>query len=119
MRWHEIVEDTSITDLAKSFIMDILAPLKAQGVASITVQQVIDQLSANPDFEGNTIEADLVMDALKDVNGLDVRPSSESGDLTIFINQPSENRPSDDKQDEKDAKSINAAAMRTINKGDE
>lgn len=119
MRWHEIVEDMGIGEMAKSFILDILAPLKAQGVASITVKQIVDQLQANPDFDGNAVEDDMVMDALQDVNGVDVRPSSETGDLTIFIDNPDANRPMGDKQAAKDDKAINSAALRTINKGDD
>jgi hypothetical protein len=47
MRYHEIVnEDDSIMDPVRDAVIDILTPLASNGVQFVTVQQIMDQLSA-------------------------------------------------------------------------
>jgi hypothetical protein len=119
MRWNEIIrEDINPVQQAKGFIMDILAPLKAQGVGSITVQQVIQQMQTNPDFEGMSIEPDLINQAINGVNGLKVEPDPQTNQMSIFIDNPQAGRQVDQKQAEKDDKAVHSAAMRTIAKKD-
>lgn len=115
MRWNEIIkEEINPVQLAKNSIMDIIAPLKAQGVGSITVQQIIDQLQANPDFEGTAVEGDLVNAALNGVPGLKIEPDPETGQLSVMIDNPTAGRQVDQKQAEKDDKAVRSAALRTI-----
>jgi hypothetical protein len=117
MRWTEIIsEEMGMTQMAKVAIMDILTTLKAQGVTSITVKQVIDQLSRNPDFEGTMIEQDLINQALQGIKDVKVEPDGETGQMSIMINNPQAGRQVDQKQAERDDKAIHSAAMRTIDK---
>lgn len=119
MRWNEIVtEDLGIVPMAKSYIMDIIAPLKAQGMKSITVQQLVDQLSKSPDFEGTQVEGDLVNQALNGIPGMKIEPDPETGQMSVMWDNPTAGRQVDAKQAEKDDKAIHNAALRTIDKKD-
>lgn len=119
MRWNEIfTEELSTVQLAKNYIMDILANLKAQGVTSITVKQITDQLKASPDFEGTAIENDLVNAALRGTKGFNITPDPQTGELSVMIDNPAAGRQVDQKQAEKDNKNIRSAALRTIDKKD-
>lgn len=119
MRWNEIVtEEMSIVQLAKSYAMDIIAPLKAQGMNSITVQQLVDQISQSPDFEGTQVEGDLVNQALQSVQGIKIEPDPNTNQMTVFWDNPTAGRQVDQKQAEKDDKNIHSAALRTIDKKD-
>lgn len=117
MRWNEIVmEEAGVMAQAKDFILDIIVPLKSQGVDSITVQQVIDQLAANPDFEGTRIDAEFVSKAISGTNDLKIDINPETSKQTIFIDNPSPGRTVDNQQAQKDAKRIRGAALRALNK---
>ena len=114
MRWNEIVtEELGILQIAKSYIMDIIASLKAQGMDSITTQQLVDQLSQSPDFEGTQVEGDIVNQALKGVKGIKIEPDPETGQMTVFWDNPTAGRQVDQKQAEKDDKAIRSAALRS------
>jgi hypothetical protein len=115
MRWNEIVtEEMSVVTMAKSYIMDIIAPLKAQGMDSITVQQILDQLNKSPDFEGFRLEADLVNQALAKSKGIKIETDPETGQMTVFWDNPTAGRQVDQKQAEKDDKNIRSAALRSV-----
>jgi hypothetical protein len=119
MRWNEIMtEELSVVQMAKSYIMDILMPLKAQGVGSITVKQITDQLSQSPDFEGTNVEPDLINQAIQGVKGLKVEADPETNQMSVFIDNPAAGRQVDDKQAAKDEKNIHSAAMRSLDKKD-
>ena len=114
MRWNEIVtEDMGIVQLAKSYAMDTISSLKAQGMNSITVQQLVDQLSKSPDFEGTNVEGDLISQALQGVNGIKIETDPENGQMTVFWDNPTAGRQVDQKQAEKDDKAIRSAALRS------
>ena len=120
MRWNEIfTEDLSVVQIAKSYIMDIISTLKAQGVDSITVKQVVDQLGQDPDLKGIGIDQGLINQALKGVPNVQITPSAETGEMSIVIDDPTAGRQVDAKQAEKDDNTIHSAAMRTIDKGDD
>lgn len=119
MRWNEIMtEEQSVVQLAKGYIMDIIAPLKAQGMDSITVQQLVDQISQSPDFEGTQVEGDLISQAMRGVQGVKIEPDPNTNQLTLFWDNPTAGRQVDQKQAEKDDKAIHSAAMRTLDKED-
>lgn len=119
MRWSEIfTEELGTVQIAKNYILDILANLKAQGVTSITVQQITDQLKASPDFEGTAVENDLVNTALRGTDGFNIEPDPQTGELSVMIDNPQAGRQVDDKQAAKDDKNIRSAALRTIDKKD-
>lgn len=114
MRWTEIVtEELNPLQVAKGIIMDIISRLKAQGVNSITVQQVLDLIKRNPDLEGTAVEADIVATAVRGVDGVSVEPDPENGQLSLMISN-SAGRQVDQKQAEKDDKQVKSAAMRSI-----
>jgi hypothetical protein len=115
MRWNEIVtEELGVVQLAKSFIMDIIAPLKAQGMESITVQQLVDLLSRNIEFEGINVEGDLVNQALRGVDDIKIESDPETNQLTVFWTNPVNGRQVDQEQAEKDDKAIRSAALRSV-----
>jgi hypothetical protein len=115
MRWTEIInESATLTQMARSAIMDILSPLQAQGAGTITVQQVADQLQANPEYAGINIDADFIMNALEGVPRIKIEPDIETNQMSIFIQQVATGRQVDQKTKEKDKKEIDKAALRTI-----
>lgn len=115
MRWSEIViEELSVIDRARSSITDMISSLKAQKVEQITVDQILDQLRSNPDFESNDLEADLVISALEGVKDLKIEPDPETGKMTVFIGGIISSRQVDADQAEKEAKDIKKAALRAI-----
>lgn len=118
MRWHEIVGESDFTSKARSDILDILAPLKSQGVTKITVAQILDNLRGNPDFSGMNLDADFVMDAtksLKAVSKIQPDPDAE-GAMTAFLDTPVGTRQVDAKTADKEKADISKAALRTLNK---
>ena len=120
MRWNEIVtEELSVVQMAKSYIMDIIAPLKAQGMNSITVQQLVDQLSQSPDFEGTQVEGDLVTQSLQGVQGFKVEPDPQTGEMSVIWDNPTAGRQVDQKQAEKDDKAIHSAALRSAERNND
>jgi hypothetical protein len=115
MRWTEIInESATLTQMARSAIMDILSPLQAQGAGTITIQQVADLLQANPEYAGINIDADFIMNALEGVPRLKIEPDIETNQMSIFIQQVEGGRQVDQKTKEKDKKEIDKAALRTI-----
>lgn len=120
MRWDEIVtEEIGIVAMAKSYIMDIIAPLKAQGMQSITVQQLVDQLNKSPDFEGTNIEGDLVNQALNGVKGVKIEPDPSTGKMSVIWDNPTAGRQVDQKQAEKDNRAIRSAALRSVERNND
>lgn len=117
MRWTEIIteSDSMIAD-ARVFIMDLLAPLKSQGVGSITIQQILDQMDLNPDFKGMATDGEFVMAALKGLPKIKIERDTETGEMAVFLQDIQKNRQVDKEQAEKDKKNINKAALRTIDK---
>jgi hypothetical protein len=120
MRWHEIFREfeQGISGIAKSYILDLLAPLKAQGVQSITVKQLIDQLQADPDLEGNVIDQQFVMDMLKGQKNIRIETDPNNGEMTVFLDDQTPSRQVDHKKSEQEAKHIRQAAVRQATKGD-
>lgn len=119
MRWSEVINEVlNPVQMAKGAILDIVASLKAQGVTSITVEQVIQLIRDNPEFDGMAIEGDLINTAINGVDGLKVEPDPETGKLSIMIDNPTAGRQVDQKQAEKDDKAIKSAALRAIDQKD-
>jgi hypothetical protein len=120
MRWHEIFRefDQGVTGLAKGYILDLIAPLKAQGVQSITVQQLIDQLQGNPDLAGVEIDQQFVMDMLKDQKNIRIEKDPNNMEMTVFLDEPISSRQVDHKQAEQERKHIRQAAVRQATKDD-
>lgn len=120
MRWNEIInEAVSQTLLARSFILDLISPLKAHGVESITIDQILDQMNQNPDFYGFNLEADFIMASLRGVKGIKIERDAESGDMTVFIDNGTSNRQVGSDQAKKDDENIRKAALRTIDRDKE
>lgn len=117
MRWIEIiVESDDVLHNARQFIMDMISPLRSQGVNSITVQQILDQMDSNPDFSGIATDAGFVMAAMKGVPKIKIERDGENGEMSLFVQDVPASRQVDAEQAEKDKKTINKAALRTIDK---
>ncbi len=119
MRWHEIFLEfeQGIGDIGKGLVLDLIAPLKAQGVQSITVQQIIDQLAANPDLAGTVVDDQFVMHSLKDQKDIRIEKDPHNMVMTVFLELPISSRQVDHKQAEQERKHINQAAVRQAKKG--
>ena len=120
MRWHEVFRefDQGITGVAKGYLLDLIAPLRAQGVQSITVQQLIDQLQNDPDLAGIAVDQQFVMDMLKGQKDIRIEPDPANMQMTVFLDDSTPSRQVDHKQAEQEAKHIRQAAVRQATKGD-
>ena len=116
MRWAEIIgESDDVLANARTFILDMLAPLKAQGADSITVDQILDQLRHNPDFVGTAIDTRFVMDALKNVEDLTIEPDMQGGGkMTVKIGNGDKSRQVDAETAEKEKDDVHKAAQRSL-----
>lgn len=117
MRWFEIMtESDDVLAKARMFIMDIVSPLRSQGVESVSVKQILDQMDSNPDFSGIATDAGFVMAAVKGLPKIKIERDPENGEMTLFVQDLPPSRQVDAEQAEKDKEQINRAALRTIEK---
>lgn len=115
MRWFEImIESDDVLAKARLFIMDIVSPLRAQGVESVSVEQILRQMDGNPDFSGIAVDAGFVMAAVKGLPKIKIERDPGNGEMTLFVQDIAPSRQVDADQAEKDKAQINKAAMRTI-----
>lgn len=115
MRWFEIMTETDdVLAKARMFIMDIVSPLKSQGIKSITIQQILDQMDMNPDFGGIATDAEFIMAAVKGLPKIKIEKDAENGEMTLFLQDIAPSRQVDVKQAEQDKAAISKAALRTI-----
>lgn len=121
MRWAEIIgESNDVLADARTFILQVLAPLKAQGVASITVDQVLDQLRANPDFQGQAIDQQFVMDALKNIKDVTIEPDMDAdGKMSVKFDSLTKSRQVDDAEQAQDTKDLKKSALRSLSRKQE
>jgi hypothetical protein len=117
MRWYEIIQESdNIIDQAHDAVMDILTPLQSQGISSITMDQVIDQLQIDPSLQGTNISSDLVQQALSGASDITVAPdTANAGKLTIMINT-SPTTTAAQAQTDKGAQKVDQAALRQSTK---
>lgn len=107
MRYKDLVEsvvDDAHTTLA-SKILDILTPIAANGVESVTVDQIIDKIKSIP--TGLLIDRELVMDVL-DPNKFPLIKSIE-GD-TVYLKAKETIRSVNDDQKDTEAEKIKDTA---------
>lgn len=109
MRYRELMEtlgDKVQGALANS-ILDILTPIAANGVQSVTVQQLIDKVQKIP--TGLKIDRELIMSVL-DPNKFPMVKSIE-GD-NIYLQAPQTIRSVNDKQKDREAEKIKTTAAK-------
>lgn len=118
MRWYEIVSEGDLANKARSDILDILAPLKSQGITKVTVAQILDNLRNSPDLAGINLDANLVMDAAKNLKMVSkIQPDPDAqGAMTAYLDTPVGTRQVDAKTADKEKADISKAAMRTLSK---
>ncbi len=117
MRWHEIYEfDQSMSTVGKGLVLDILAPFRAQGVPSITVQQIIDQLQDSPDLDGIQIDQDFIMSVLQSENGMRIEPDPSNMQMTVFLD--GQKAPKSKSQSGQEKERIRQSAVRQATRGD-
>ena len=115
MRWFEIMtESDDVLAKARMFIMDITAPLKSQGVKSIAIKQLLDQMDANPDFSGIATDVGFIMAAVEGIPKMKIEKDIENGEMTLFLQDIAPSRQVDADQAEQDKQSISKAALRSI-----
>ena len=120
MRWHEIINEfeQSVVDIGRGFVLDIISPLKAQEVDSITVDQVLDQLKSNPDLDGVALDSNFVMTVLKGVKDIRIEKDPSTMEMTVFLDSVANTRSVDDKQAEQERERIRQSAVRQAKKDD-
>lgn len=117
MRWHEIYEfDQSMSTVGKGLVLDILAPFRAQGVASITVQQIIDQLQDSPDLDGIQLDQDFVRSVLQDEKGIRIEPDPSNMQMTVFMD--GQKAPQSKGQSGQEKERIRQSAVRQAKRGE-
>lgn len=118
MRWNEIFLefDTGMTSDATGFVLDLLAPLRAQGVSSVTTQQIIDHCNGNPDFEGINLDDEFVMAALEGQPNIRIETDPENGAMTVFLDDVAKSRQVDHQQAEQEKERVRQAAVRQATK---
>jgi hypothetical protein len=115
MRWFEIMtESEDVLQKARMFVMDITSPLKSQGVKSITIKQILDQMDTHPEFSGIATDVEFVMAAVKGIPKMKIEKDTENGEMTLFLQDIAPSRQVDAEQAEQDKAHINKAALRSI-----
>ena|ERR1700691_4656170 len=115
MRWCEIKEGLDVLNNTRDSILDMLTPLQSQGVNKITMKQVIDQISTNPDISGLDITSDLIKDSLSGIKGFNIHTDSNGNEIIDLSNGNQE----DSKKSNKKDQAVDKAAMRHIKKEQE
>jgi hypothetical protein len=118
MRWYEIIrESDDIVDQTHDAVMDILTPLQSQGISTITMDQIMQQLQSDPTLAGTDISPDLVQQALSGASNISVAPdTANAGKLTITMNNNSPTTNAAQAKTEKGEQKVNQAALRQSTK---
>ena len=107
----------NVVDLTRDALLDVVTPLLSQGITSITVKQVIDQIKTNPDLQGITITDDLISQAVQGITGLSIAPDmANGGKLAITLNPSAPSTQAAQQQTDKAADKIDQAATRQSTK---
>ena len=116
MRWQEIIhESDDILDQARNALLDMITPLLSQGITSVTVQQVIDQLQNDPDLQGIDLSNDLIMQALEGVTGVQYTTNS-AGQPSIALTPSTPSTSAAEHKSDQQQDTVDKAATRQATK---
>lgn len=109
-----LLEDDGINpvDLAKNDILDMLTPLNSQGVNSITVSQVIDELKTDPDLQNLNIDRNFVEQAISGLNDVEMQTNS-AGVLCLMLSTNDDGTTATPTQQAQNQSKVDDAATRT------
>lgn len=111
MRYIDLLKEDIDTDL-KNDITNILVNIQSQGVNKITIPQILDILRNKIEYNGLSIDSNIVNDTLEKIDNVTVKPDMENnGILTVEINSPS-SLPQTNKQNSQDK--VDNMAQKTI-----
>ena len=115
MRWFEVIsEEQDFQDQLKNSILDTIVPLRSQGISSLTLKQLMDQLKTDPDIMGMDITSDYLSDIINKIPGFSVHTNSD-GVLVVDMEKAQDGDEAPSKQDASDKK-VDNAAMRQATK---
>ena len=112
MRWHEIIsEEQDFEDQVKNAILDMVTPLRGQGVTSLSMNQLLDQIKSDPDVIGMDLTPDFISSLVNKIPGFSVHTDS-NGQLIVDMEKANDGDDTlQSKQDSNDKK-VDDAAMR-------
>lgn len=116
MRLYEILSESN-SSLLKNNINDVVVLIKAQGLASITVDQFYELISNTQTFEKLQLSKDDLVNILKTIDGVRIEPSVDTGVLTVFVDSGQSNKEvTKDDTDEAYASAVSKSAIRAVRK---
>ena len=118
MKWERLIMEmeNNVISIAQNAILDMITPLRSEGVSSIGINQVVSTLKMNPDLSSVNVDSNLIQTAIDGMDGLSVSTDA-GGDLNLNIGSISDVSP--DSLKEPDSSSMNkvdAAASRAAKK---
>lgn len=101
MRYLEILfEQQDFRDKVKNSILDMITPMKSQGISTLTLHQLMDQLKTDPDIMGMDITSDFLIDILEKIPGISVDENSPDKNISLTDSgQEQENKANKSKVD--------------------
>lgn len=102
-------DDQNPVEIAKDGILDAITPLRSQGVDSITLQQLTDMLSNNPDLANIDINQDFVEQAISGIQDVELQTNS-AGVLCLMLTSDPGTQP---KNKAENQNKVDDAATRT------
>lgn len=111
MRYFELLRENTEVNL-KDDIIDIIVNLKSQGINSITIPQILDILRKKSEYNGLSLDQNVINDVLTKVKNISTKPDMENdGILTVYIDTPG-NLPQNNKKSNKNK--VDSMAQKTI-----
>lgn len=116
MRWNEIVsEEQDFEDQVKNAILDMITPLRGQGISSLSLQQLMDQIKSDPDVMGMDLTPDFVTSLINKIPGFSVHTDSNGQMIIDMEKADNGDQDTNAKKDSDDTK-VDNAAMRQATK---
>lgn len=116
MRWRELVsEEQDFQDQVKNAILDMIIPLRGQGITSLTLDQLMDQITADPDVIGMDLTPDFVSSIVDKIPGFSVHTNS-NGEMIIDMSNADNGDTKTKSQKDSDDSKVDAAALRQATK---
>lgn len=116
MRWYEIIsEEQDFEDQVKNAILDMITPLRGQGIGSLTLNQLMDQIKADPDIMGMDLTPDFVSSLVNKIPGFSVHTDA-NGQSIVDMEKADNGDQDTNAKKNSDSTKVDKAAMRQATK---
>lgn len=116
MRWYEIInEEQDFEDHVKNAILDMITPLRGQGISSLTLDQLMDQIKSDPEIQGMDLTPDFVSSLINKIPGFSVHTDS-NGQLIVDMEKANNGDQDTSAKKDSDSTKVDNAAMRQATK---